>query len=120
MKITSNEYSIEIVNDFLNKNNNHREILHILKHNPNSIKAKKIWKKLKNILEIIYGDIMYGALEITKCITQTFEMAKWYGEGSAFITLAFDDIFNTWGIRAAIETISNEEFPAIFGGKTRI
>ena len=37
--------------------------------------------------------------------------------GAAFITLAFDDLFNTRGIRAAIETISNEEFPAIFGGK---
>ena len=42
MKITSNENSIELVNDFLNENNNHSEILHTLRHDPNSIEAKKI------------------------------------------------------------------------------
>ena len=44
---------------------------------------------------MIDGDVMYGALESTKCMTQTFETAKRYGEGAAFITLAFDDLFNT-------------------------
>ena len=117
MKLTSNEKSIALVNDFLNENTNHSEILNILKKDPNSRTAKKIWKKFKNVLEIIGGDVMYGALESTKCTTQTFETAKRYGEGAAFITLAFDNLFNTQGIRASIKTISNELFPAIFGGK---
>ena len=117
MKLTGNKESISLVNDFLNENNDMNEILKKLKNDPNSFEAKKIWRKFKNVLETIGGNIMYGALETTKCITQTFETAKRYGEGAAFITLAFDDIFNTRGIRASIETISNEEFPAIFGGK---
>ena len=117
MKLTGNKESIALVNDFLNENNDMNEILKKLKNDPNSFEAKKIWRKFKNVLEIIGGHIMYGALETTKCITQTFETAKRYGEGTVFITLAFDDIFNTRGIRASIETISNEEFPAIFGGK---
>ena len=77
--------------------------MHTLIHDPNSNEAKKIWKRFKNVLEIISIDVMYGALDSTKCITQIFETAKQYGEGAAFITLAFGDIFNTWGIRAAIE-----------------
>ena len=44
MKITSNESSIDLVNNFLNENNNQREILHILKHDPNSNEAKKYGK----------------------------------------------------------------------------
>ena len=79
MKLTSNEKSIALVNDFLNENTNHSEILNILKKDPNSRTAKKIWKKFKNLLEMIGGDVMYGALESTKCMTQTFETAKRYG-----------------------------------------
>ena len=113
MKITGNKESIELVNNFLDENTNMNEIIETLKEDPNCSEAKKLWRKFKNVLEMIGGHVMYGALESSKCLTQTFETAKRYGEGSAFITLAFDDIFNTRGIRASIKTISNEEFPAI-------
>ena len=63
---------------------------------------------------------MYGALENTKCMTQTFEIAKRYGEGAVYIILTFDDLFNTQGIRAVTETISNKEFLAVFGGNDNI
>ena len=35
MNITSNENSIELVNNFLHKNNDHSEILHTLKYDLN-------------------------------------------------------------------------------------
>ena len=53
----------------------------------------KIWRKFKNILEKIGVHVMYSALETTKCITQTFEIAKRYGEGAAFITFFYLMIF---------------------------
>ena len=95
MKLTGNKESIALVNDFLNENNDINEILKKLKNDPNSFEAKIIWRKFRNVLEIIGGHIMYGALETTKYITQTFEIAKRYGEDAAFITLAFDNIFDT-------------------------
>ena len=49
-------------------------------------------------------------------MTQTFEISKQYRENAKFITLIFDDPFITQGLRAAIETISNDEFPEVFGG----
>ena len=94
MKLTGNKESIALVNNFLNENNDINEILKKLKNDHNSFEAKTIQRKFKNVLEIIGGNIMYGALETTKCITKTFEIAKRYGEGAAFIILAFDDIFN--------------------------
>ena len=60
---------------------------------------------------------MYGALETKIYITQTFEIAKQYREGAAFIILEFDNNFSTWGIRASIKTMSNKDFPTMFGGK---
>ena len=47
MKLTSNEKSIALVNNFLNENTNHSEILDILKKDPNSRKAKKYGKSLR-------------------------------------------------------------------------
>ena len=120
MKITGNKESIELVNNFLDENTNMNEIIETLKEDPNCSEAKNLWRKFKNVLEMIGGHVMYGALESSKCLTQTFETAKRYGEGAIFITLAFDDGFNTRGIRASIETIINEEFPAVFGGTDNI
>lgn len=65
---------------------------------------------------MIIRHIMYSILESLKYISQTFETAKRYSKGAAFITMEFYNIFNTQGIRYSIETVSNEDFPAIFRG----
>ena len=54
MKInTINENSIDLVNDFLNENNNYGEILHRLKNDPNSNEAKKYGKSVIIFLKLL-------------------------------------------------------------------
>ena len=69
MKITSNKKSIELVNNFLNENNDINEIIQILKEEPNSSESKKLWKKFKNILEMIGRHVIDSTLESLKCLT---------------------------------------------------
>ena len=103
------------VNDFTERKD-HAEILQKLKDNPEDPEAKRVWKEFRSILELIGGNVMYGALESSRCMSQTFETAKRYGQGCVFLTLSFDDMNNTRGIRASIETVSNEKFPTSFDG----
>ncbi|CAJ1952630.1 unnamed protein product [Cylindrotheca closterium] len=113
LKLSGNSDAISRVNEFMDRND-HQEILKTLQDDPDSPSAKKVWKRLKSTLTLVGGDIAYGALETSKCISQTLETAKRYGAGCTFLTLSLDDMFNTRGIRAAIKTMDNTKFPAAF------
>ncbi|KAL3931624.1 MAG: hypothetical protein SGBAC_011222 [Bacillariaceae sp.] len=114
-KLTGHQKAIKKVNNFLN-NNEHHSRLKELKENPDNPQAKKLWKEFRPLLENISSNVMYGALEASRCITQTFETSKRYGPGGLFLTLSLDDVNNSRAIRTAIKTTSNRQFPAVFGG----
>lgn len=81
MKINSNKKSIEIVNNFLDKNTDMNEMIKLIKEDPNSSEDKKLQRKFKNFLEMISSYMMYmmyDALQSSKYITQTFQTAKRY------------------------------------------
>ncbi|CAJ1966339.1 unnamed protein product [Cylindrotheca closterium] len=114
LKLSGNSEALAKVNAFMDRSD-HQKILDTLKDDPNSATAKKIWNGLKSSLALVGGNVAYGALEASKCISQTIETSKRYGSGCTFLTLSLDDVFNTRGIRAAIKTSSNTDFPAVFG-----
>jgi hypothetical protein len=50
----------------------------------------------------------------SKLKSQITESCKRYQAAGGFITLSFDDINNPRAIRAAIRTLKNDKFPAMF------
>jgi hypothetical protein len=115
LRIAGSKKAVDKINEFVTQQE-FSTLMVEAKKNPSGSVAKNIWRQIGPFLQLAGGHVEYGVLQSSQALTRICEQARRFGCGCAFVTLSFADLFNTRSIRAAIRSLDNSKFPAVFDG----
>jgi hypothetical protein len=115
LRIAGSKKAVDKINEFVTQQD-FQKVMVEAKKNPSGIVVKKVWREIGPFLQLAGGHVQYGVMQSSQALTRICEQARRFGCGCAFVILSFADLFNTRSIRAAIRSLDNSTFPAVFDG----